>query len=54
MYSILFLGIIMILDSFGFHIPAFVSPLVTFGVVGFFFAKSLREMHPHDSGTAVP
>lgn len=44
MYSILFLGIIMILDSFGFHIPVFVSPLVTFGVVGFFLVKSLREM----------
>jgi hypothetical protein len=44
MYSLLFLGIIMILDSFGFHIPVFVSPLVTFGVVGFFLLKSLREM----------
>lgn len=44
MYSIFFLGIIMILDSFGFHIPVFVSPLVTFGVVGFFLVKSLREM----------
>lgn len=44
MYSILLLGIIMIIDSFGFHIPVFVSPLVTFGVVGFFLFKSLREM----------
>lgn len=40
MYSILFLGIIMILDSFGFHIPSWVSPLATFGVVGYFFIKS--------------
>lgn len=40
MYSILFLGIIMILDSFGFHIPEWVSPLMTFGVVGYFFYKS--------------
>ncbi len=54
MYSILFLGAIMILDSFGFHIPAYVSPLVTFGVVGFFFAKSLREMPPGERGAAVP
>ncbi len=44
MYSILFLGVIMLLDSFGFHIPSFVSPITTFGVVGFFFWKSRREM----------
>jgi hypothetical protein len=44
MYSILFLGTIMILDSFGFPIPFWVSPLITFGVVGFFLHKSLREM----------
>jgi len=40
MYSILVLGAIMILDSFGFHIPHWFSPLVTFGVVGYFFVKS--------------
>src|SRR3989338_325536 len=40
MYSILFLGAIMVLDSFGFHIPHWVSPLITFGTVGYFFQKS--------------
>jgi len=40
MYSILFLGLIMLLDSFGFHIPSWLSPLTTFGVVGYFFYKS--------------
>ncbi len=40
MYSILFLGAIMILDSFGFHIPHWLSPVMTFGVVGYFFYKS--------------
>lgn len=40
MYSILFLGTIMILDSFGFHIPHWLSPLITFGTVGYFFWKS--------------
>lgn len=40
MYSILALGIIMIIDSFGFHIPAWLSPILTFAVVGFFFWKS--------------
>jgi uncharacterized protein len=40
MYSIFVLGIIMILDSFGIHIPEWLSPVVTFAVVGYFFAKS--------------
>jgi len=40
MYSILFLGTIMILDSFGFHFPPWFSPLITFGTVGYFFYKS--------------
>jgi len=40
MYSILFLGMIMLLDSFGFHIPSWLSPIVTFGVVGYFYYKS--------------
>jgi hypothetical protein len=44
MYSILFLGLIMLLDSFGFHIPSWVSPVITFGVVGFFFFKSTRAI----------
>ena len=44
MYSVFFLGIIMILDSFGVHIPFWVSPLITFGVVGFFLYKSIREI----------
>jgi hypothetical protein len=48
MYSILFLGSIMVLDSFGFHIPAWLSPLVTFGVVGFFYFKSVRAMPPEE------
>lgn len=40
MYSIFFLSMIMILDSFGIKIPHWLSPLVMFGVVGYFFAKS--------------
>jgi len=46
MYSILFLGTIMIADSFGVQIPFWVSPLITFGVVGFFLWKSIREIPP--------
>ncbi len=44
MYSILALGMVMLLDSFNFHIPSWVSPVITFGVVGFFFWKSVREL----------
>lgn len=44
MYSILFLGIIMVLDGFGYHIPPYVSPLITFGTVGYFFYKSRIDL----------
>ena len=40
MYSIFFLGLIMILDGFGYHIPAWVSPIIMFLTVGYFFNKS--------------
>ena len=42
MYSIFALGCIMLLDSFGFHIPNWVSPIVTFAVIGFFYYKSVK------------
>ncbi len=42
MYSIFFLGIVMVLDSFGAHIPNWVSPVMTITIVGIFFYKSKR------------
>jgi hypothetical protein len=42
MYSILCLGTIMVLDAFGVHIPPWVSPIITFGVVGYFLFKSIQ------------
>ncbi|HBB36749.1 MAG: hypothetical protein UX02_C0001G0117 [Candidatus Moranbacteria bacterium GW2011_GWC1_45_18] len=42
MYSILFLGIIMLLDAFGMHIPSWFSPVVTFAVIGYFYLKSVK------------
>lgn len=42
MYSILCLGTIMVLHSFGFHIPEWFTPVVTFIVIGYFFLKSKR------------
>ncbi len=44
MYSILVLGVIMIMHSFGFHIPEYLSPLATFLIIGFFFWKSKMEL----------
>jgi hypothetical protein len=46
MYSIFFLGIIMITDSFGTTVPFWISPIMTFGIVGFFLIKSIREISP--------
>lgn len=40
MYSVLCLGVIMLLDSFGFHIPSWFSPIITAVIVGYFFLKS--------------
>lgn len=42
MYSILSLGTIMILDSFGLHIPSWFTPIVTAIIVGYFFLKSRK------------
>jgi hypothetical protein len=44
MYSILVLGVVMILHSFGFHIPEYISPVATFLIIGLFFWKSKREL----------
>lgn len=42
MYSIFALGAIMLLDSFGHEIQSWVSPVITFVIVGYFFLKSQR------------
>lgn len=43
MYSILFLGGIMLADSFGAHIPEYLSPLATFVIVGYFLLLSIQS-----------
>ena len=40
MYSILCLGVVMLLGAFGVEIKEWVSPVVTFVVIGYFFMKS--------------
>ena len=42
MYSIFFLGMIMVMDSFGVHVPHYAAPIITFIVIGFFLFKSLK------------
>ena len=44
MYSILFLGAFMLFESFGFDIPSWGSPIITFSIIGFFFYKSYNEL----------
>ena len=44
MYSILVLGLIMLLDAFGFNIPSWLSPLSTAMIVGYFFLKSRKVL----------
>ncbi|OGZ06141.1 MAG: hypothetical protein A2845_01755 [Candidatus Lloydbacteria bacterium RIFCSPHIGHO2_01_FULL_49_22] len=45
MYSLLFLGLVMIADGFHIAVPQYVSPIITFVVIGYFFAKSKRAIH---------
>lgn len=44
MYSILVLGIVMLLESFDLKIPAWISPVVTLSMVGYFFYKSRVDL----------
>ena len=44
MYSILFLGAVMMCDGLGVKVPQWVSPAATFLIVGAFLAKSLWEL----------
>lgn len=43
MYSILVLGMIMLGESFGLPIPAWLSPIVTFVIVGYFLYRSVQQ-----------
>jgi len=44
MYSIMFLGVIMMMSGFGIHIPHWLSPLVTVLVILYFFLKSKKTL----------
>lgn len=44
MYSILFLGAVMLADAFGAHVPSWVTPVATFAIIGYFFYMSGAEL----------
>ncbi len=44
MYSVLCLGVIMIGEAFGGQYPSWLSPAVTFFIIGYFTLKSQREL----------
>ncbi len=50
MYSVAFLGIIMLMDAFGAHVPSYVSPIITVFIIAYFFMKSKKEL----AKTAMP
>jgi hypothetical protein len=53
MYSVLFLGAIMLLHAFGWHIPEWVSPVITFAAIGYFFFRSWREVRREERAAAA-
>ncbi len=48
MYSIGFLGCIMLANAFGLHTPEWISPLATVTILGYFFYKSWKAMRGKD------
>jgi len=53
MYSIFFLGGIMMLESFGAHIPKLLSPIATFFIIGYFFYLSRKDIKRRESQAEV-
>ncbi len=47
MYSVAFLGAIMIANAFRMHVPEWVSPIATILILAFFFWKSKRDITPY-------
>jgi uncharacterized protein len=45
MYSILVLGVVMVLDSFHVHIPHWFVPVSTIGIIGWFYYKSKKAIN---------
>lgn len=52
MYSIMVLGVVMILEGFHIEVPEFITPLATIGIIGVFFWMSIRHAKKQDAGLA--
>jgi uncharacterized protein len=52
MYSMAILGIIMILDAFGFKSPPWVSPIITIAILIYFFVKSKKALEGNVKSSA--
>lgn len=44
MYSVFFLGCVMLYDSFGHHLPEWLTPITTIFIISYFFIKSRRAL----------
>ncbi len=44
MYSVFCLGLVMIAEGFGVHVPEWLAPVLTFLIIGYFFQKSRRAL----------
>jgi hypothetical protein len=53
MYSLFFLGTIMLADAFGAHVPEWLTPIVAIIIIGYFFWKSKRDIAPLPKKKAV-
>lgn len=52
MYSIMVLGMVMILEGFHVEVPEFLSPVATIAIIGLFFWMSVRHARKEDAKTA--
>ncbi len=48
MYSVLCLGLVMITEGFGVHVPEWIAPVATIATIGYFFQKSRQEIAQHE------
>lgn len=54
MYSIFFLGLIMILKGFRVEVPDYLSPIITFSIIGYFLFKSIHALNKEKTTKESP
>lgn len=52
MYSVAFLGCVMVANAFGFHVPEWFSPVITILILAYFFWRSRKELKVSGKGKA--